>query len=289
MTLSPKDHMLTANEDAYKRTSLAGLKCVANALAAVDRAPGSVEHILDFGCGYGRVLRALKAGFSGASITACDLMPEAIEFCSTTFGATPVQGYDDLGLIALPAKYDVIWLGSVFTHLPAHRWTPLLRFLVENLKPNGVIVFTTHGRTALWVFENHTLDKSPMSVQAFEKIKAEYEDSGYSFFNYSTGHVNALGRMGIEVDPKAYGLAFSRPDWVYNFLRDFRELFVCSYTEGGWGRNHDVVSLWLPSDPRDIKPIRPEPGVTHPGTGAAPAREAGGISSAIKSLFNYRS
>ncbi len=252
MTMSPKDNMLTANIEAYKRTSLSGLQCVQNAVASVNKNPETIKNILDFGCGYGRVLRALKAGFPEAKITACDLMENAIQFCAETFSALPVQGYEDMRRIELPERYDVIWVGSVFTHLPAERWGDFLTFFEKNLAPNGVLVFSVHGRTALWVFQNHSLHKSKMSKRDFEKIKRKYKSTGYSFFNYPNQHTSALFKMGIRVSKKAYGLSFTRPDWLCSYLLKYENLFLSNYSEGGWGRNHDVVSLWLPTDPRDI-------------------------------------
>lgn len=252
MTMHPKDHMLTANKEAYLRTSRAGLKCVQNAISSIDKQPDTIRNILDFGCGYGRVLRALRAGYPKATITACDLMEEATKFCADTFDAVPVTGYDDLTKIELIEKFDVIWVGSVFTHLPVERWEPLLNYFQKNLAPNGVLVFTIHGRTALWVFENHTLAKSHMTEKDFSKVKKNYKKSGYAFYQYPSRHVNSLSNMGIQVSKSAYGLSFTRPDWTCNYLLKFKDLFLSNYTEGGWGRNHDVVSLWLPSDPRDV-------------------------------------
>jgi hypothetical protein len=179
-------------------------------------------------------------------------MDEAISFCADTFGAIPVRGNDDLGKISLPAKYDVIWVGSVFTHLPVERWEALLFFLQESLASGGLLVFTIHGRTALWVIQNHTLRKSHMSSEAFAEIKKKYKESGYSFYSYNNKHVSSLSTMGIEVSEESYGLSFTRPDWVCNYLLRFERLFLTSYNEGGWGRNHDVVTLWLPSDPRNV-------------------------------------
>lgn len=252
MTISPNDHMLTANKEAYKRTSLSALRCVQNAVKSINKPSESVKNILDFGCGYGRVLRAIKAGYPEATITACDLMEDAVKFCEETFGAVPVRGYQDLDRIELNEKYDVIWVGSVFTHLPAERWTEFIAFFERNLAPNGLLVFTVHGRTALWVFENHTLHKSRMSKEDFEIIKQNYKNNGYSFFSYSSQHKKSLSKIGIEVSTNAYGLSFTRPDWLCAYLLKFEKFFLSYYSEGGWGRNHDVVSIWLPTDPRDI-------------------------------------
>jgi trans-aconitate methyltransferase len=116
MTMSPRASVPKGNMEAYERTSRTGLRCVENALVPVNKAPEDCKKILDFRCGYGRVLRALRARFPEAHITACDLNEDATKFCAETFGATPVQGYSDLSKTILPHKYDAIWVGSVFTH-----------------------------------------------------------------------------------------------------------------------------------------------------------------------------
>lgn len=77
-TISSKDHMNTASEEAYFRTTLSAHDGIARAVATANRKPGSIRKILDFGSGYGRVLRVLKAAYPSATLTACDLMPDAI-------------------------------------------------------------------------------------------------------------------------------------------------------------------------------------------------------------------
>ena len=40
------------------------------------------ESILDFGCGFGRVLRMLKAAYPEARLTAADVKREGVDFCA---------------------------------------------------------------------------------------------------------------------------------------------------------------------------------------------------------------
>ena len=49
-----------------------------------------VRKILDLPCGYGRVLRMIHAAFPRATIHACNLNKDAVDFCAATFGAIPV-------------------------------------------------------------------------------------------------------------------------------------------------------------------------------------------------------
>src|SRR5204863_8296827 len=73
--------------DAYFATSQWALQPIRLALLAARR--DRVGRILDLPCGYGRVMRAIRAEFPEAHITACDIDPHAVDFCAETFGATP--------------------------------------------------------------------------------------------------------------------------------------------------------------------------------------------------------
>jgi SAM-dependent methyltransferase len=202
--------------------------------------------ILDFACGYGRVLRALQAGYPEATITACDLMSDAIKFCADTFGAIPVKGNENLDLIELPAKYDVIWVGSLFTHLPIERWEEFLSFFKENMSKDGVLVFTVHGRTALYMMERYSLLPKDITDSMFKVIKEQYFDTGYAFFDYTKKHKDALAKIDAN-HSKAFGLSFTRPDYVCRYLLGLSAFNIVSYSEGAWAHNHDVVALSLAS------------------------------------------
>lgn len=67
-----------------------------------------MTRILDLPSGAGRVLRALRAGFPDASIVACDLMRDGVDFCAREFGAIPVYAAADVGSGTGPDRFDLI-------------------------------------------------------------------------------------------------------------------------------------------------------------------------------------
>ena len=91
--ISPHDQMDAGGRPSYLSTGVAALPPIRVALAAAGRE--SVDSVLDFGSGHGRVLRVLKAVFPDARLTACDLDRDAVDFCARTFGATPVYSHTD--------------------------------------------------------------------------------------------------------------------------------------------------------------------------------------------------
>ena len=73
-------------------------------------------------------MRYLKAEWPDASLTACDMDTEAIKFCSETFGAKSVWDRPQPhGLVDELDQFDLIWVGSLFSHLDGPRWRRFLR------------------------------------------------------------------------------------------------------------------------------------------------------------------
>ena len=104
----------------------------------------SVATILDFACGGGRVMRYLRAEFPEAEITGTDLYVAGLEFCAEAFGAKPIPGQLDLDDLELEGPFDLIWVGSLFTHLGNDDWDRMLAMFQETLSPGGVLVFTVY-------------------------------------------------------------------------------------------------------------------------------------------------
>ena len=77
---------------------------------------------------------------------ACDIDHDGVDFCAATFGATPVYGHEDPADIEIDAPYELIWCGSLFTHLPPERWDGFLACSSARSRPGACVVFTTHGR-----------------------------------------------------------------------------------------------------------------------------------------------
>ena len=48
------------------------------------------------------------------------------------------------------------------------------------MSAEGILVFTLHGRTALWVLQHHTLKKTRLSPQQRAAIRLEFEPANKS-------------------------------------------------------------------------------------------------------------
>ena len=145
--ISPNDNMHARNRRWYDRAGQLAVKQVRLAMLAAGR--DRLDSILDFGCGHGRVLRTLKAGFPQASLTACDINRDGVDFCAQAFGATPAYSSTDPAEISIDDRFDLIWCNSFFTHVDREGWDRFLPFLESLLSKDGIFIFTTAGRRAV--------------------------------------------------------------------------------------------------------------------------------------------
>jgi SAM-dependent methyltransferase len=225
--ISPNDRMVTPRyPDTYFLWGDSALRCIRLAMGSVDRS--DVGSILDFPCGHGRVLRTLKAAFPDASITASDIDRDGVDFCEETFEASGVYSDDDLSRVHLGGAFDLIWVGSLFTHLPAARWTDFLKFLIDHLGSNGLLVFTTHGR---WYAERIREEASPLGGVSREgqlEMLRDFDRTGFGFAKYP--------------ERDGYGLSLSAPSAVAGHLQAFDGLRLLLYLERGWRGHQDVVA-----------------------------------------------
>jgi len=223
--ISPKDDMLVEGDgDHYFKAGLSAIGCIEEALQQAGSI--TVNAILDLPSGYGRVQRFLVHRFPKARITACDLMPDAIRFCAKTFGATPAQSSYNLDELSFATKFDLIWCGSLITHLDADRTRALLRFFTNHLTAEGLLVLSTHGDFVPAKFD---MDKffglNPSSIPHLVK----------AFHEQGHGYVDYPGQSG-------YGISLTARTWMIAEALEvgLREVYFRAH---GWDNLQDVFGF----------------------------------------------
>ena len=224
--ISPNDTMFVPQARAhYFMQGQSALHCVRVAMQAAGLA--NVRTVLDLPCGHGRVLRWLRKTFPNAVITACDLDRDGVDFCAQAFGAIPVYSAENPEAIPLWGPFDLIWCGSLLTHLDQHRWPAFLAFFHSTLSTGGLLVFTVHGRPSVhWLRTGHT-DYLLPDVPA---ILRAYDGSGFAYQGYRA-HTHSN-----------YGISLSSPAWVMGQIMRQPGLRLVHYAERGWDNHQDVVA-----------------------------------------------
>jgi len=117
------------------------------ALRSVNKSLSGIREMLDFGCGCGRLVLALQGRrFAELRVTACDVDESAVDWCQQYL--KDIKCIANLALPPTPfanESFDLIWCGSVFTHLDENHQDLWLGELNRVLKPNGILLASVHG------------------------------------------------------------------------------------------------------------------------------------------------
>lgn len=138
--------------------------------------PDSMENIkvLDFACGYGRLLRFLSLSLPAKNIWAAEIQLDALAFVCDNYGAQGIASHGKPEDFQPGRQFQFIWVASLFSHLPGDLFQAWVKRLTECLAPDGVLCFSVHDAVLLppehefpaegilfWPFsENADLDKS---------------------------------------------------------------------------------------------------------------------------------
>jgi CBS domain-containing protein/SAM-dependent methyltransferase len=216
--ISPQDAMFTGWRGAYFSSAASALGCIRASLRSAGK--DGVRSVLDLPCGHGRVLRMVKVAFPDASLAACDIDRDGVDFCERVFAAKPIYSRNDPTELDIDRAFDFIWCGSLFTHLPAERWDGFLELFERALVHGGVVTFTTAGRVRPRFIEDLGFEQHEA-----QEVLHQYEEQGF-------GYVDPGARDGGV--PHGWGLALSQPEWVEARIAKHPALKIVSYAPRTW-------------------------------------------------------
>ena len=221
--ISPNDHMWKTGQPWYFEIGLSALECIRSALNTANVTPTS---ILDLPCGHGRVCRMLRMAFPDAHISASDLDRNGVDFCAQEFQAEPLYSREDIREVKTSRSFDLIWCGSLFTHLVSERWASFLEFFAEHLRPGGVLVFTTHGRRPIqWMVEG--IYGYGLNPGEQRRLLEGYVTQGFGF---------------VSPANQAFGLSLSSTAFVCAQIERCRTLGLIGLHEAAWSNHQDVAA-----------------------------------------------
>jgi SAM-dependent methyltransferase len=182
-------------------------------LEAVDKPLLRMASVLEFASGHGRFTRHLVKALGAQRVTVSDIVVDAVDFSQQTFG---VQGFVSASVpeqVRWPRQYGLVFVLSLFSHLPRSTWTRWLQVLRDAVAPGGLLVFSTHGTKAA----------------DFDSVELDSE----GFFFAPSSESNAI-------DANEYGTAFTS------------EQFVLDRIAETWGadalRHKSLVHFWNHQD-----------------------------------------
>lgn len=231
LSLAPADNMFMlgfGRSDHYLKVGLSAIRCIETSLENSNVVLGSAPSILDFPCGHGRVLRFLRARYPSSAITVSEIDVNAIGFCEATFNCHGVVSSPHFDSLTLPGPFDLVWCGSLLTHLPEDDVKGLLSVFFRHLSPNGACIITTLGQQSVdWISSG---DRSyGLTKAAKTRILSQFDQTGYGYAGYRA--------------ESGYGIAVVSRDRMQRLVTETGEWHEASFIEHGWDEHQDVYAL----------------------------------------------
>ena len=172
-----------------------------------------LHSILDFGCGWGRMIRFFLKDLDPSRIWGVDCLTSIIEVCQQTNRWCNFSVVDPVPPTPFPdEKFDLIYSFSVFSHLSEtvhHQW--LLEFN-RLLRPGGLLITTTMGRQFIEycsTLRQAQGSRSGEIAKVFpntEQSLSEYDSGNYCHHPLDGGDILDPSFFGETCIPKAYVL-----------------------------------------------------------------------------------
>lgn len=228
----------------------------------------SFKHILDFGCGCGRLARYFKGHPN--KVTGCDIDVRMVDWTSNhlQFMNTVLTQVHP----PLPFKnkeFDAIISISIFTHLSEESQNEFLAELSRICSPEGHLFLTVHGKTALNLAMSDTKVWNMLDVDKllFEDAIERFEVGNHAFIKQSGGPLtsrknksapkkkklwqrvrNKIARI-VAISqsspsppkPFEYGITFIPENYIRNKWNKWFE--IVDYRDGALHNFQDIVVL----------------------------------------------
>lgn len=165
--------------------------------------------ILDFGVGWGRIIRYFSKDVLSPNLFGVDVDPAILEECEHLNIPGRLDCIEPMGKLPYGSRFfDVIYAFSVFSHISEASAAHWLKELMRTLRPNATLVLTSTSDRFLSLCAACKMKKRGRTN--YEEIYAEmFENPQYALQRYHEGrHVYAPAGGASEVlDKDTYGWA----------------------------------------------------------------------------------
>ena len=193
--------------------------------------------VLDFACGYGRLLRFLSLSIPPEQIWAAEIQAGAVDFVVQEYGVHGLLSQTEPASFEPGRRFDFIWVASLFSHLPETLFKAWIGKLHSLLSPRGVLCFSVHDQCLLP--EGTVLPDSGI------RFTPDSENADLDTCNYGTTHVgeafvaraigDSLGRPGHPYARLPRGLANEQDLYVVAADPSTDLTGLRGFRRGAWG------------------------------------------------------
>lgn len=133
-------------------------------LERLDRPLLKTDSMMEFACGFGRFTRHLAPLLPGR-VSCADILPGSVKFVREQFCVQSFESAMNPEQLRFPNRYELVFVLSLFTHLPVSAWRAWLRTLAAAVEPGGLLLLSFHNEQAAAEF-GVSFDDSGIFFQA---------------------------------------------------------------------------------------------------------------------------
>jgi SAM-dependent methyltransferase len=160
--------------------------------------------VLDFGCGFGRMVRFFLKDVRAANVHGFDVDPTVIALCQQLFQHGRFEVCNSRPPAPMPDdSFDVVYAYSVFSHLSEEIHLEWVREFARLLKPGGLLLATTQGRTFV-DFCASLRAKSVHDSAWHESLAKSFTDRDQALRDYDAGHFLHVATGGGDFRPSSF-------------------------------------------------------------------------------------
>jgi SAM-dependent methyltransferase len=171
--------------------------------------------VLDFACGYGRVGRHFRNVLPEVRYVGMDVHADAVRFNREKLGLEMLRSALEAQDVFVLQKFDLIFALSFFSHVRDRQFLAWLIELHAMLKPEGILMFTTHGRMS------HRLFMPELAV----------DDRGY-------GMMESSEQFDLSTDFYIHAVTYK--EYVDRMIDAVKGLQLLRFSEGDWFGHQDI-------------------------------------------------
>jgi SAM-dependent methyltransferase len=180
--------------------------------------------VLDFGCGWGRMVRFFLRDLAGEDVYGADVGLDMITLCREHFRTGHFELVQPTPPTRLPrASFDVVYAYSVFSHLNEAVSLAWIEELTATLKPGGLLIVTTQARRFITRCEEIRRDGKPGNPWE-ESLSRLFTDQMAALEAYDGGQFVHVATGGGDYRPASfYGESVIPRDYVDRVWSRFLE------------------------------------------------------------------
>lgn len=183
--------------------------------------------ILDYGCGWGRLLRLLYHKTAPEHIYGVDPMRQSLDLCRES-GLTGALELCEAVPKALPfgkTLFDLVFSFSVFTHVPLDVATAILKAVRSRIAPDGLFIVTVRSH------EFWELRRPVWKANDVDRLIADHHASGYAFVPLETSGLKSEEYGDTTYSRERFERLAAACGWtVAEMERDMTEPFQIAVT-----------------------------------------------------------